>query len=186
MAFACRAVVLRPESRGNGRARVGRSHSADAHSAEFPEHGERPQDAGGPASGWSATSARQPALRALRRQGAQPPVAECNSDGDYRRSHPRHGGHRPSSARHLQDGPGQRRHGRRRRRAPGQGRGRACRVVDASVMPDLVGGNIKRAGHHDRGEGGRSDLRGARAAPRRIAAAGGGGRTRLRSTWRPA
>ena len=57
-----------------------------------------------------------------------------------RRAYPHHRDHGSPSARHLQDGPDE------RSAAvvdPELGaRGRGLRVVDASVMPDLVGGNI--------------------------------------------
>ena len=44
-AYACRAAVLRPESRGRIELDLGRSAAGAAHPAEFPGHRQRPQDA---------------------------------------------------------------------------------------------------------------------------------------------
>ena len=125
-AFACRAVVLRPESRGEIDPRLGRSARAAAHPAEFPRHREATGQRCAPGCGWCARSARQPPLSAVRRAARSRPAPASRVGRRARRPYPRHRDHRAPPARHLQDGPGRRPDGGGRSRAAGARRRRAC------------------------------------------------------------
>ena len=134
--FGCRAVVLRPESRGQLTS-PRRSAAGAAHPTEFPRHR---QGLGGAARrcGWCARS-RTRRRCAVRRGGDRARTGSCRTQID---AHIRATGisvHHPLGTCRM--GTDRRPDGRRRRRTARLGIDR-LRVVDASVMPDLVGGNI--------------------------------------------
>ena len=136
-AFGCRAVVLRPESRG--RLELA---SADPRQSPASDRTFSPPTAIGSAAG---------GLRLVREVGRQAPLADfvdaeiAPVPGAFRRRHrrpyPRHRHHRAPPARHLPHGPDRDETAVVDAELRVRGVER-LRVVDASVMPDLVGGNI--------------------------------------------
>ncbi len=118
-AYACRAVVLRPESRGPDRARLGRS--ADSRSRIRQNFLATDND-------WKTLRAGLRIARDVCRQAPmQPFMAREIAPGETRsrrrrsrRPYPRQFDHRPSSARHLQNGAAV--------RSAGGGRSGAARV----------------------------------------------------------
>ena len=154
--FACRAVVLRPESRG----RI-ELVSADPHAAPRIRQNFLATD-----KDWATLRA---GLRLVREIGNQPALAEFNAGevlpgprlpirrGD-RHAYPGDRDHRPPPARHLQDGAAERSGGGRRSRAQSAGGRRTARrrrLGDAGPRRR----QHQRAGDHDRRNGGRSDPR---------------------------
>ena len=137
--YACRAVVLRPESRGRVELVSNDPRQAVPHPAEFSVDRYRQENI-----------ARRPSHCPRR----LPPITDAAiygaRDGAGRRRNGRCGAqlrhrrefdHRAPPARHLQNGRGVRSDGGGRQRASRLWRRRSS-VVDGSVMPDLIGGNI--------------------------------------------
>ena len=139
--FGCRAVVLRPESRGRLDARLGRSAPGRCASARISSPPRR-------------TGRRLRAGLRMVREVAQPGAAAPFVAGEIAP-----GPARTRDAEHRRSYPGDRRSASITRSAPARWARNATRwrwstpncacfgvdrlrVVDASVMPDLVGGNI--------------------------------------------
>ena len=154
--FGCRAVVLRPESRGR----------LELASADPRQPVRIRQNFLATDRDWATLRA---GLRLVREIGNQPALAQFNA-GEIlpgpaipvrrrdRCPYPGHRDHRSPSARHLQDGSAERSRGGRRPRAQGAGGRRAARRrCFGNARPRRR--QHQCAGDHDRREGGRPDPR---------------------------
>ena len=154
--YACRAVVLRPESRGRVELDLGRSATAAAHPPEFPRHRQRPQDLARRAT--HGARYLPPGADAGVHDAGDRAGRRCRFRCRSRRPYRCEFHHRAPPARHLQNGP--------RVRSAGGGRSGAARLRHRRLARGRRRGDAgpgrrphQCADHHDRRKSRRPDPR---------------------------
>ena len=139
-AYACRAVVLRPESRGRLETRLGRPAPSAAHPAEFPRHRQRLENAARrPAHGARGVPASPDEAVHGARNRARATTAATDAELDAHIRNDSITVHHPLGTCKMGVASDPLAVVDAELRVFGA---EGLRVVDGSVMPDLVGGNI--------------------------------------------
>ena len=138
--YACRAVVLRPESRGRLETRLRRPAPSAAHPAEFPRHRQRLEDAARRACAWRARCAgRRRWPRSWRARSRQATMRRLTPNSTRISAPDSITVHHPLGTCKMGVASDPLAVVDPELRVFGV---EGLRVVDGSVMPDLVGGNI--------------------------------------------